>query len=534
MKTSGWLIAFFLFTSCLWAQTDTLFVQEPRTPLLIDRPDNELLYLRINSEGKGHTFNQLKLQIGEEIRLSDIKAIKLYYAGTDAPERKKNSSFTTASYISTREADASYSVLKEKVKPKSHEMILTANQILFPGTNYFWVSVEMKPTTSLLSMLKINLSEATVDNRPVVLQKTISGVEHRMGVGVRYPGDDGSAAFRIPGLVTSNKGTLLGVYDIRYKHSGDLQADVNIGLSRSIDKGQTWEKMRLIMDRGEYGGLPEAQNGIGDPSILVDEESGTIWTVAAWTHGMGTGRAWTNSLQGMAPEETAQLMLTKSVDEGKSWSPLINITAQVKDPSWHFLLQGPGRGISMSDGTLVFPIQFIDKGRIPNAGIMYSKDKGKNWKLHNPARSNTTEAQVCEVEPGVLMLNMRDNRGGSRAVSITRDMGQTWEEHPSSRKALREPVCMASIIKVDAADNVLGKKILLFSNPDATDGRYNMTIKASLDGGLTWPYQLLLDAEEGWGYSCLSMVDKETVGILYESSQTHMVFQKIRLTELIK
>jgi len=34
--------------------------------------------------------------------------------------------------------------------------------------------------------------------------------------------------------------------------------------------------------------------------------------------------------------------------------------------------------------------------------------------------------------------------------------------------------------------------------------------------------------------SCLSMVDKETVGILYESSQTHMVFQKIRLTELIK
>ena len=35
-----------------------------------------------------------------------------------------------------------------------------------------------------------------------------------MGVGVRHAGDDGAAAYRIPGLVTSNKGTLLGVYDV--------------------------------------------------------------------------------------------------------------------------------------------------------------------------------------------------------------------------------------------------------------------------------------------------------------------------------
>mgnify|MGYP002456469942 FL=1 len=68
----------------------------------------------------------------------------------------------------------------------------------------------------------------------------------------------------------------------------------------------------------------------------------------------------------------------------------------------------------MQDGTLVFPIQFIDATRVPNAGIMYSKDRGKTWHLHNLARTNTTEAQVAEVEPGVLMLNMRDNRGGCR------------------------------------------------------------------------------------------------------------------------
>ena len=190
----------------------------------------------------------------------------------------------------------------------------------------------------------------------------------------------------------------------------------------------------------------------------------------------------------------------------------------------------------MQDGTLVFPIQFIDSTRVPNAGIMYSKDRGETWKIHNYARTNTTEAQVAEVEPGVLMLNMRDNRGGSRAISTTKDLGKTWTEHSSSRKALQEPVCMASLISVKAKDNVLNKDILLFSNPNTVKGRHHITIKASLDGGVTWlpEHQVMLDEGEGWGYSCLTMIDKETIGILYESSVAHMTFQAVQLRDIIK
>lgn len=357
-----------------------------------------------------------------------------------------------------------------------------------------------------------------------------------MAVGVRHAGDDGAAAFRIPGLVTTNKGTLLAVYDVRYNSSVDLQEHIDIGLSRSTDGGRTWEKMRLPIAFGEEGGLPASQNGAGDPSILVDTQTNTIFIMAAWTHGMGNQRAWWSSYPGMGKNETAQLVIAKSTDDGQTWSAPVNLTEQVKRPEWYFLLQGPGRGITTSDGTLVFPIQYIGQDRIPNAGIMYSRDRGKTWKIHNHARTNTTESQVAEVEPGVLMLNMRDNRGGSRAVYTTTDLGKTWKEHESSRTALIEPVCMASLISVKAEDNCLGKDLLIFSNPNSTSSRDKMTIKISLDGGQTWPleHQLLLDEGESWGYSCLTMIDRETIGILYESSVAHMTFQSIPLKEICR
>ena len=66
--------------------------------------------------------------------------------------------------------------------------------------------------------------------------------------------------------------------------------------------------MRIAMSFGETDGLPSGQNGVGDPSILVDERTNTVWVVAAWTHGMGNARAWTNSMPGMTRDETPQLM----------------------------------------------------------------------------------------------------------------------------------------------------------------------------------------------------------------------------------
>lgn len=537
------LIFFFLGNAVqpLYAD-DSVSVRETRIPILIERQDNVLFYIRLDAH-ENQILNHITLSFGDEVKLKDIQAVKLYYSGTEALQDRGKNRFAPVEYISshksghTLSANLSYSIKKAEVQSPKKEVTFDGKYKLYPGVNFFWISLQMLPKTSLDTKVTARLTSVAIDERNVpVKMHSPQGIVHRMGVGVRHAGDDGSEAFRIPGLVTTNKGTLLATYDVRYNSSVDLQEHVDVGLSRSTDGGKTWEKMRLPLAFGETDGLPSAQNGVGDPSILVDTQTNTVWIVAAWTHGMGNQRAWWSSHPGIEKNKTAQLVMVKSTDDGKTWSAPINITEQVKDPSWYFLLQGPGRGITTADGTLVFPIQYIDSSRIPNAGIMFSKDKGKTWKIHNHARTNTTEAQVAELKPGTLMLNMRDNRGGSRAVYTTTDWGKTWKEHESSRTALQEPVCMASLISVKAQDNVLKKDILLFSNPNSTQNRDHITIKLSLDGGLTWlpENQVLLDEGTGWGYSCLSMIDQETIGILYESSVAHMTFQAIKLKDLIQ
>ncbi len=533
------LLAALLSLPSVLRASDSLYVRCPQTPILIDRTDNVLFQLRIPDAKPGDVLESVTVELDGKPDIGSVAELRLFYSGTEAA-RRQGEHFSPVEYISshnvwnTRSANPSYSVLQEQTDRIGRRVVLHSRQRMTGGINYYWVSVRMDSKASLLTGLKTRISEVVINGVKVPFAGDRQSVIRRMGYGVRHAGDDHSKAYRIPGLVTTNAGSLIGVYDVRWNNSADLQERIDIGVSRSTDKGQTWEPMRIAMSFSDTDGFPSGQNGVGDPAVLVDENTGTVWAVAVWTHGMGNGRAWTNSLPGMEPIETPQLVIARSDDDGRTWSEPVNVTKQVKDPSWCFLLQGPGRGITMRDGTLVFAIQFIDKDRMPHAGIMYSKDHGETWHIHNPARPNTTEAQVAEVEPGVLMLNMRDNRGGARAVMLTEDLGRSWTEHPSHRTTLREPVCMASLISVPARKNVLGKDLLLFSNPDTTDGRYNITIKASLDGGVTWPFSLLLDEEKGWGYSCLTMVDPETVGILYESSVAHITFQSVKLTDIVR
>ena len=413
------------------------------------------------------------------------------------------------------------------------ELTFTGQASLPCATSSFWVAIEVADGASIDARVAVSMRSAEVAGE----QHAVSGAEsqpQRLGVALRTTGDDGAKAFRIPGLVTTNSGALIAVYDIRWKGWGDLPGDVDVGMLRSTDRGQTWEPQRIIMDMGGDGDEKWLADGVGDPAILVDRETNTIFVLATWSHG---NRAWNGSGPGTSPEDTGQLMLVSSSDDGVTWSQPRNLTEEVKDPSWSYLLQGPGRGITMGDGTLVFPAQFQlspDEGRVPHSSVLLSRDHGATWTVGAAAKSNTTEAAVVETQDGVLMLNMRDNRGGSRSVYTSSDPSKGWTVHATSRAALVEPVCMASLIHVGREVTGKADGRLIFSNPNVDRGpRRRMALQLSTDFGATWSKRaLVLDDGASAGYSCLTMIDAETVGILYEGSRAHMTFQRIPLAEL--
>ena len=500
---------------------------QPRVPVLVGNRVNPVLRLRIETEGNLEplVLGDIRFDLEGTTRVSDFSKLQVL-VGADGAVPGHASDLPL------------YGELPSGLLPSAGEIALGRDLALRPGVNDLWLSLVPEPGANI---------DGFVDARPRSIrfagwERSIEVEEseedaryrQRMGVALRNAGDDGAEVYRIPGLVTTPKGTLIGVYDVRWKGWGDLPGDIDVGLSRSTDGGRSWEAMRVVMDMGDD---PKwRHDGVGDPAVLVDRETGRVYVVATWSHG---DRSWRGSGPGLEPEETGQLMLVHSDDDGRTWSKPRNLTRELKDPSWCFLLQGPGRGITMGDGTLVFPAQFQlspEEQRIPHSTVIYSRDHGQTWEIGSGVLANTTESAVVELEDGVLMSNQRNNRGGSRSIHTSTDLGKTWSEHASSRSALREPVCMASLIHVGRELTGEADGLLLFSNPDVLQApRRCMSIKASRDSGATWPSSqaLLLDEEPSAGYSCLTMIDAETVGILYEGSRAHMTFQRVPLADVL-
>ena len=90
-------------------------------------------------------------------------------------------------------------------------------------------------------------------------------------------GVGGYRQYRIPALAVSTRGTLLAAYDGR-PNLDDLPNPIDLLLRRSYDNGVTWEPQQLVRTGS---GL----HGFGDPSLLVDTETGRIFMFhAAGTH----------------------------------------------------------------------------------------------------------------------------------------------------------------------------------------------------------------------------------------------------------
>ena len=498
----------------------TMSSSTPVHPVLIRNEHGPLTRLIVevkNDEGARVTAIDFKLDGTDD--LGDLESLTLFSTG-DKTE------FSAATPFG------------KSVMPAKH-VTFHGERTLNAGQHVFWLACRLKATADLSHRVAASYAGIETTAGKLTPRDAASDVRHRIGVALRKHQDDGVHTYRIPALATSTRGTLLCVYDMRRRMGRDLQEDIDIGLSRSTDGGQSWGPVRVIMDMGEYGGLPQEQNGCSDPGLIVDQQTGEIFCFAVWMNGKPGKHQWNDdgSEPGFEIGKSAQFMMVRSQDDGLTWSKPENLTRRLKQEAWWLLAPSPQQGINLPDGTLVMPVEGRD-GRdalATFATIMISRDHGATWTVAKPAFRGGNECQAAQIGDGSIMLNMRNDHERFRAVFVTKDLGQTWQPHQTNRNTLIEPNCNGSLLRVDYEADGAKRHVLLFANPHTQKGRTHHTIQVSFDDGQSWPktHHLLLDEGRGAGYPSLTRVDDRHVGIVYEGSQSHLIFEKFKLDELL-
>ena len=301
------LITILLCGTCIKMSAQRAIVSYPSFPVLAGTEDNIVAEISLRLDNTSF-LDSISIELSG-IESNAIGRVKLKYSGSMSVIPSNTKSFVMKDMIKRYGGGQNLWNDSDFVRTigicNGENIKFNCNLPLQKGIHHFQISAEVFPdkVRKISDTFRMNISCLSIGGKNIIPNME-GNPSRRLAIPLRQSGQDGVCAYRIPGIVTTPSGTLVAVYDIRHDSSLDLQNNIDIGMSRSIDGGRTWEKMKTIMDMGEWGGLPHAQNGIGDPCILVDSSSGEIFVLALWTHGLGGDRAWTAAGQGVSAQQT--------------------------------------------------------------------------------------------------------------------------------------------------------------------------------------------------------------------------------------
>jgi sialidase-1 len=329
---------------------------------------------------------------------------------------------------------------------------------------------------------------------------------------VYQSGQEGYHTFRIPSVLVSPKGDLLAFCEGRKSSSSDT-GDIDLVLKRSADGGKTWSALQVVWEDGP--------NTCGNPCPVLEKQTGVIWLLLTWNRGDDPE----SRIVAQTSHNTRRVFVTRSDNDGLTWTQPREITADVKQTNWTWYATGPGAGLQIQQGPhagrLIIPCDHIEAGtKHYYSHVIYSDDQGRAWKLGGSTpQHQVNECEVAELTGHRLLLNMRnyDRSQQTRQSAISQDGGLTWTEQQHVPELI-EPICQASLRRYSwpGPDR---KSILLFSNP-ASRKREEMTVRLSYDEGQTWPLDRLLYSGPA-AYSCLVVLPDQTIGCLYERGIQH-------------
>ena len=166
--------------------------------------------------------------------------------------------------------------------------------------------------------------------------------------------------FRIPGIVATNKGTLLRYCECRRSRSD--WADIDIKIARSEDEGTHWKTVLSIKSGG---------NTLNNPVMFVNGDQ----------------------LVFLYCKNYKEIWKRVSTDDGNSFSDAERVDFESSvNFFYNVVAVGPGHGI-VHNGRLVAPVWFAynqeneKKHRPSFISTLYSDDSGITWSVGEPILS---------------------------------------------------------------------------------------------------------------------------------------------------
>jgi len=318
------------------------------------------------------------------------------------------------------------------------------------------------------------------------------------------------SCYRIPSIITTDKGTIIAAADERVFSCNDLKSnrDINIVIRTSNDEGKSWSSINRLVD------YPFGESA-SDPSMIFDKKRKQIYL-------------FYNYMNLEKDKDVYYLKYVTSLDNGITWSQPIDITDQISKPEWKndFKFITSGRGFQTQNGTLLHCLVNLQKG----AHVFGSNNHGKTWYIAESPLSPGDESKIVELNDGSWLVNSRVNNKGIRYSHISKDQGKSWTTKPESK--LIDPGCNASLVKYDYG-NYINSDLLLLSNINNQSKRKEIVVRHSLNGGVTWSEPKTIYAGSA-AYSSMTVLNNGEIGLLFEmDSYSKNVFTKFSLDWLM-
>ena len=338
-----------------------------------------------------------------------------------------------------------------------------------------------------------------------------------------------SSVYRIPSIARLINGNLLALCDLRHDNNGsDLGNNHRIDVvgKLSTDNGASWGSQDYVLQGNDNSSGYDFAHG--DPSSVVDRESGHIMVLAA----SGTKGVWTNGY----PKVARGL----STDGGSTWTK-----TEVSDQ--FYTNNTYASSLFVSSGRMV-QSTLIKKGdyyRVyagvdtydGGSRVVYSDDFGETWQylggMSAKPASSGDECKVEELPNGNVLLVCRIRNGVGRQINLftytdKENAKGSWSTAVTtgSSNISGQPYaasCDGEVLLVPAKRADGTQTYVLLLSAAMSSGRYN--------AGIYWKeltsYSSPSDFSSGWtAYNISSTTSCYTTMVLNKDGDVAFLFEE--------